>query len=78
MKRLFSLIFLLLIACGPGPQELFETAEFELLQTNYPHATKLYQEIIDQHPDSELVEKARARLKEIKARQEAIPSVAGK
>ena len=69
MKKIFCLIFLLLIACGPGPQELFETAEFELLQTNYPHATQLYQEIIAKHPDSELVEKARARLIEIKVRQ---------
>ncbi|MDH5524629.1 MAG: hypothetical protein OEY01_11650 [Desulfobulbaceae bacterium] len=68
MKRLLGpLVFLLLTACGPSPQELFDTAEFELLQTNYPHAAKLYQEIIDRHPDSELVEKARARLAEIKA-----------
>ena len=70
MKKIFCCIcFLLLVACGPSPKELFETAEFELLQTNYPHATKLYQEIVDKHPDSELVAKARARLKEIEARQ---------
>ena len=69
MKRLFWLCLLLLLACGPDPEQLFKTAEFEMLQTNYPHASKLYEQIITQYPESELAVIARTRLQEIKARQ---------
>ena len=69
MKRLFCLIFLFIISCGQSPEQLFETAEFEMLQTNYPHAAKLYREIIAKHPDSNFAENARKRLKEIEAQQ---------
>ena len=69
MKRIFCLLCLLLFACGPSAEQLFETAEFELLQTNYQHATKLYRQIIEQHPDSEMAATAQQRLEEIKARQ---------
>jgi len=48
---------------------LFETAELEMLQTNYPHATKLYLEIVEKHPDSKFAESARKRLEELQARQ---------
>ncbi len=72
-KTLRSLLICLLLfsvtACGPNPQDLFETAEFEMLQTNYPHAQKLYEEIIDKFPKSELAKKSRLQLIEIKARQ---------
>lgn len=71
MKKLLSLIFLCLLSCGPGPNELYETAEFEMLQTNYPHARQLYQELIDKHPKSEFAAKARQRLQEIAARTES-------
>lgn len=69
MKRLFCLIFLFIVSCGQSPEQLFETAEFEMLQTNYPHATELYQEILDKHPDSKFAKGARKRLKELQARQ---------
>ncbi len=69
MKKLFCLLLFLVISCGPSPEQLFETAEFEVLQTNYPHATKLYQEIIAKHPDSPFAEQARARLKELQAKK---------
>ena len=55
----------LFFGCGSSPKELYETAELEMLQTNYPHATKLYQEIIDKHPKSEFAATAKVRLKEI-------------
>ena len=71
MKRLCFLIFLLIAACGQSPEQLFETAEFEVLQTNYPHATELYQEILAKHPDSEFAERARQRLRELQERGEA-------
>ena len=62
-------MFLFIAACGQSPAQLFETAEFEVLQTNYPHATELYQEIIEKHPDSKFAERARKKLKELQARQ---------
>ncbi len=71
MKKFSLLVALLLLSCGPSPEQLYETAEFEVLQTNYPHAVKLYQEIVDKHPESEVAEAAGRRLLEIKARQEA-------
>ena len=70
MKKLLCCLFLLLASCGSSPEELFQTAELELLQTNYPHATQLYQEIIDKHPNSDFAATARIRLKEIKAKEE--------
>ncbi|OKY73906.1 MAG: hypothetical protein BM485_16675 [Desulfobulbaceae bacterium DB1] len=65
IKKIVFLVFLFLAACGSSPKELFETAELELLQTNYPHASMLYREIIDKHPDSEFAGSARRRLTEI-------------
>ncbi len=70
VKRILFFLIFILAACGSGPEELFETAEFELLQTNYPHASQLYQEIITKHPDSEFAATARQRLAEIKKKQE--------
>lgn len=67
-KAICILLLLLLAACGSGPEQLFETAELELLQTNYPHATKLYTEIIEKYPDSTQAKTARQRLAEIEAR----------
>ena len=73
MKKIFYFVLLLLqltlASCGDSPKQLFETAEFEMLQTNYSHAEKLYQEIVDKHPNSEFVEKSRERLEEIKTKQ---------
>lgn len=69
MKRLCCFLFLLLVACGSSPEELFQTAELELLQTNYPHARQLYQEIIAKHPNSEFAATARTRLEEISAKE---------
>ena len=73
MKKIFYLVLislqLTLTSCGDSPKQLFETAEFEMIQTNYPHATQLYQEIIEKHPNSELAAKSRKRLEEIRAKQ---------
>jgi outer membrane protein assembly factor BamD (BamD/ComL family) len=66
MKKLFCLIFLLIVSCGQSPKQLFETAELEMLQTNYPHATELYREILNKHPDSKFAENARKRLRELR------------
>jgi outer membrane protein assembly factor BamD (BamD/ComL family) len=48
--------------CGEDPRQLFETAQFEEQQHNRAHAQELYEQIIQQHPESEFAEKARKRL----------------
>ena len=54
---------LALAACqASGAEELLETAKLEEVQQNIPHARKLYQEIIDRHPDSPQAKVARERL----------------
>ncbi len=63
---------LMLVACGPNPKETFELAEFEMLQTNYPHASKLYQEIIEKSPNSDYAATARLRLKEIETKKAVV------
>ena len=73
MKKIICLIFLFLAACGSSPEELYETAELELLQTNYPHATQLYTEILEKHPNSKYADTARKRLAEIKMKLEEEP-----
>ncbi len=60
---------LLIVSCAQSPEQLFETAEFEMLQTNYPHANELYQEIIAKHPNSAFAQRARKRVLELQARQ---------
>ena len=71
MKKIFYLVLLslqlTLISCGDSPNQLFDTAELEMIQTNYPNATKLYLEIIEKHPNSDLAAKSRERLDEIRA-----------
>ena len=57
-----GLLLGMLIACGEDPGQIFETARFEEQQNNRAHAQELYEQIIQQHPDSEYAEKARQRL----------------
>lgn len=52
--------------CADKAKENYEIAQFEELQTNYPHAKKLYNKIIENYPDSEYADKARERLEIIK------------
>lgn len=51
-----------LLGCGEDPRQLFETARFEEQQHNRAHAQELYEQVIQQHPESEFAEKARQRL----------------
>ena len=62
----FLLVFL---GCsGKKAEEMYETAQFEELQKNYPHAKKLYSEILEKHPNSEAAKKASERLKVLDAK----------
>ena len=45
-----------------GAAELIETAKFEELQQNVPHARELYQRIVTDYPDSSEAKQARDRL----------------
>ena len=47
---------------GKKAEEMYETAAFEELQTNYSHAKALYREIIEKYPESESAKKASDRL----------------
>ncbi|MDH4192731.1 MAG: hypothetical protein OEY80_08840 [Nitrospirota bacterium] len=57
-----SLVLGMLMGCGEDPRQVFETARFEEQQHNRAHAQELYEQIIQQYPDSEFAEKARQRL----------------
>ncbi len=52
----------MILGCGEDPRHLFETAQFEEQQHNRVHAQELYEQIIQQHPESEFAEKARQRI----------------
>ncbi len=67
MRKPAALVAVLLAALASGcsrtgAAELLETAQFEELQTNVPHARQLYQEILDRYPSSLEAAKARERL----------------
>ncbi|MEO8324642.1 MAG: hypothetical protein ABI618_02255 [Nitrospirota bacterium] len=57
-----SVFCFMLLACGEDPRQLFETAQFEEQQHNRAHAQELYEQVIQQHPESEFAEKARQRI----------------
>ncbi len=65
-KALLVMGFLIATCCSDRKaQELFETASFEELQKNYAHAEKLYRELLDKYPNSEVSRKAKERLEEL-------------
>jgi len=60
---LLCLATLILPACSSQKaEELYKTAQFEELQTNWEHAGQLYEKIIADYPKSEPAEKAKARM----------------
>ena len=66
-----AMVFVLaLSSCsGKKAEEMYETAQFEELQTNYPHARQLYEEIIKKYPESEYAAQAAERLKALQEKQ---------
>lgn len=67
---LFAAIFfasILLAACGNKAADLYDTAQFEEVQSNRDHAIKLYEEIERKYPGTEQAKKAQERLKMLKA-----------
>lgn len=54
---------------GDSAKELFETAELEVLQNNPKHAQQLYQELLQEYPDSPYAAQAKERLADLQAQQ---------
>jgi outer membrane protein assembly factor BamD (BamD/ComL family) len=71
MKALCMTVMLLmavLTGCVSGEKkaaELLDTARFEEKQTNFEHATKLYEEIIKNYPTSPAAKEAATRMAEL-------------
>jgi len=68
--RYLGLILIIVFAialsgCSNKAAEMFETAKFEELQNNKPHAIELYEEIVKKYPDSGQAKKASERLSEL-------------
>ena len=69
--KLFFPFFLILIfinfsGCSERrAEELYETGQFEELQTNYTHARQLYAEVMARYPDSPAAAKSSQRLAEM-------------
>jgi len=61
-------VTMLLAGCGDKAKDLYDTAQFEEKQSNKAHATKLYRQIVEQHPNSPYVSQAQSRLAELEKR----------
>ncbi len=71
MGFILSLVVLGVVGgCGDDPKQMFETAQFEELQSNHSHARELYERIIQADPDTDLAKKARERLAALKKREQ--------
>ena len=56
---------MMLVGCGDKARDLYDTAQLEEKQNNRPHATKLYRQIVEDHPDSPYANQAKNRLAEL-------------
>ncbi len=63
---MLSLMLILSGCSGDKAEELFETAKLEELQNAQDHAIKLYQEIVENYPDSTYAQSAAERLAALK------------
>jgi outer membrane protein assembly factor BamD (BamD/ComL family) len=74
MRKAIAILAILGLAlfgygCSDKAQELYETAQFEELQKNKPHAVELYREIIKDYPESEYASQAREQLEKLEAKK---------
>ena len=60
-------LFALLSCSGKKAEELYKTAAFEELQTNWTHACQLYERIVADYPKSAPADRARERLAALSA-----------
>lgn len=59
---LLSVCVLVASGCSDKAKELYDTAQFEEVQRNHPHARQLYERILRDHASSEYAAPARERL----------------
>ena len=64
---LFVTALNLLSCSNQKAEELYKTAQFEELQTNWEYAGQIYERIIANHPNSEYADKSKARLSALAA-----------
>jgi outer membrane protein assembly factor BamD (BamD/ComL family) len=65
---MLGLCLLAFFSCsGKKAEELYNTAAFEELQTNWTHACQLYERIVADYPKSAQADRARARLSVLSA-----------
>jgi hypothetical protein len=65
---MMGICLLALLSCsGKKAEELYKTAEFEELQTNWTHACQLYERIVADYPKSDQADRARGRLSALSA-----------
>ena len=70
-RLLLCALCLVLVGCSEQKAtELFETAAFEENQGNLPHAKQLYEELVNLYPSTKVAEIARARLDDLKTREQ--------
>jgi outer membrane protein assembly factor BamD (BamD/ComL family) len=74
MRQMIGVLTIILVTAlsgcsGNGGQQLFDTAKLEELQDNREYARQLYQEIVDQYPETEYARKARERLSALQETQ---------
>jgi hypothetical protein len=65
VRLLAACLLLLLVGCGDKAKDLYDTAQLEEKQFNKPHATKLYRQIVEEHPGSPYANQAKTRLAEL-------------
>lgn len=70
-RLLLCTLCLVFVGCSEQKAtELFETAAFEENQGNVPHAKQLYEELVNLYPSTKVAEIARARLEDLKLREQ--------
>jgi TolA-binding protein len=65
MLAVFCAAALSISGCSDKAQELFETAQFEEKQHNREHARQLYEQIINEYPNSKQATTAKERLAQL-------------
>jgi outer membrane protein assembly factor BamD (BamD/ComL family) len=53
------------VGCCDKVKNLYDTAQLEEKQSNKPHTTKLYRQMIEEYPNSPYANQAKTRLAEL-------------
>jgi len=53
------------VGCCDKVKNLYDTAQLEEKQSNKPHTTKLYQQMVEEYPNSPYANQVKTRLAEL-------------